>query len=333
MTVASSAEMTYLVTGGAGFIGSHLTDALLAEGHGVVVLDDLSTGSKENLAEQNDPRLRFVHGSVLDARLVDELTGQCNAVVHLAAAVGVRLIVEQPLASFLANVRGAEIVVEAARRHHRPVLLASTSEIYGKNSGGPLNENADRVLGATSVDRWSYSTAKAVEEILAFGYHREYGLPATVVRLFNTVGPRQSPAYGMVIPRLVRQAVAGEPLSVYGDGSQRRCFTHVADAVDALLLLLRHPAAAGSVFNVGGDEETSIAALAARIVSRAESASRIDSIPFDTAYGPNFEDIERRLPDTTRLRELTGWRPRRSLDDILDATISEVRAERRPAPA
>ncbi|MFC9245985.1 NAD-dependent epimerase/dehydratase family protein [Streptomyces sp. NPDC057136] len=333
MTVASSTAMTYLVTGGAGFIGSHLTDALLARGDSVVVLDDLSTGSEDNLAGHDTPRLRFVRGSVLDPALVDELTGRCDAVVHLAAAVGVKLIVERPLSSFLTNVRGAEHVIEAARRHDRPVLLASTSEIYGKNSGGPLNESSDRVLGATSVARWSYSTAKAVEEILAFGYHREYGLPTTVVRLFNTVGPRQSPAYGMVIPRLVRQAVAREPLSVYGDGSQRRCFTHVADAVEALLLLLHHPAAVGGVFNVGGAEETSIRDLATRIVRRAGSDSRIDTISFDDAYGPGFEDMERRLPDTTKLRELTGWRPQRSLDDILDATISEVRAEQLPALA
>ncbi|WP_327354661.1 NAD-dependent epimerase/dehydratase family protein [Streptomyces sp. NBC_01304] len=321
---------TYLVTGGAGFIGSHLTEALLAQGHTVVVLDDLSTGDKANLAAVwAHPRLRFVRGSVLDDRLVDELMGRVDAVVHLAAAVGVRLIVEQPLKSFTTNVRGTEHVIASAHRHGRRLLLASTSEIYGKNTG-PLTETSDRVLGATSVARWSYSTAKAVDEILALAHHRELGLPVTVVRLFNTVGPRQSPAYGMVIPRLVRQAVAGEPLTVHGDGKQRRCFAHVADVVDALLRLLAHPAANGQIFNVGTAEETSIAELAARVVARAGSRSPVVLVPYDQVYGTGFEDMERRLPDTTRLRELTGWVPRRSLDDILDATIAEASHALRP---
>lgn len=321
-------SLTYLVTGGAGFIGSHLTEALLHVGHSVVVLDDLSTGDLANLAEvRSHPRLHFTDGSVLDERLVDELTGRCDAVVHLAAAVGVRQIVEQPLRSFTTNVRGAEHVIEAAHRHGRPLLLASTSEIYGKNASGPLTETADRVLGATTVARWSYSTAKAVDEILAFAYHREHGLPVTVVRLFNTVGPRQSPAYGMVVPRLVRQAVAGEPLTVYGDGRQRRCFAHVADVVDALMRLLAHPGAVGQVFNVGTSEETSVGELAARIVHRVGSDSPVRLISYEEAYGSGygFEDMERRVPDTTRLRELTGWRPRRTLDDILDAAIADAR--------
>ncbi|WP_329119669.1 NAD-dependent epimerase/dehydratase family protein [Streptomyces sp. NBC_01465] len=320
--------LTYLVTGGAGFIGSHLTDALLAQGHTVVVLDDLSTGSRANLDEAwPNPRLRFIRGSVLDGRIVDELTGRCDRVVHLAAAVGVKLIVEQPLTSFRTNVRGTENVIEAAHRHGRPILLASTSEIYGKNAAGPLTETSDRILGATSIARWSYSTAKAVDEILAFAYHRELGLPTTVVRLFNTVGPRQSPAYGMVVPRLVRQAVAGEPLTVHGDGSQRRCFAHVADVVDALLRLLDEPAAVGQAFNIGTAEETTIADLAARIVRRSGSPSPVELVPYAQAYPTGFEDMERRLPDTARLTALTGWRPRRTLDDILDATIAEARAE------
>ncbi|GAA1358214.1 NAD-dependent epimerase/dehydratase family protein [Streptomyces beijiangensis] len=326
---------TYLVTGGAGFIGSHLTDALLAQGHTVVVLDDLSTGSRSNLdAAWPNPRLRFIRGSVLDGRLVDELTGRCDRVVHLAAAVGVKLIVEQPLTSFRTNVRGTENVIEAAHRHGRPILLASTSEIYGKNSAGPLTETSDRILGATSVARWSYSTAKAVDEILAFAYHRELGLPTTVVRLFNTVGPRQSPAYGMVVPRLVRQAVAGAPLTVHGDGSQRRCFAHVADVVEALLGLLGllgGAGAAGQVFNIGTAEETTIADLAARIVRRSGSPSPLELVPYAQAYPTGFEDMERRLPDTGRLRALIGWTPRRSLDDILDATIAEARCELEPA--
>ncbi|MFB7864684.1 NAD-dependent epimerase/dehydratase family protein [Streptomyces sp. NPDC056069] len=321
-------SLTYLVTGGAGFIGSHLSEALLHVGHSVVVLDDLSTGDLANLTEvRSHPRLRFEQGSVLDERLVDALTGQCDAVVHLAAAVGVRQIVEHPLRSFRTNVRGAEHVIEAAHRRGRPLLLASTSEIYGKNTSGPLTETADRVLGATTVARWSYSTAKAVDEILAFAYHREHGLPVTVVRLFNTVGPRQSPAYGMVVPRLVRQAVAGEPLTVHGDGRQRRCFAHVTDVVDALMRLLAHPGAVGHVFNVGTSEETSIGELAARIVHRVGSASPVRLVPYEEAYGSGygFEDMERRVPDTSRLRELTGWRPRHTLDDVLDAAITDAR--------
>jgi UDP-glucose 4-epimerase len=317
---------TYLVTGGAGFIGSHLTEALLARGDSVVVLDDLSTGDKANLsAVWDNPRLRFVRGSILDADLVAELTGRCHAVIHLAAAVGVRLIVEQPLTSFITNVRGTENVIAAAHRHGRPLLLASTSEIYGKNSSGPLHEGADRILGATTVARWSYSTAKAVDEILALAHHRELGLPVTIVRLFNTVGPRQSPAYGMVIPRLVSQALAGEPLTVHGDGKQRRCFAHVADVVDALLRLLGTPEAVGSVFNVGTAEETSIAELATRVVARTGSASPVVLVPYNQVYGSGFEDMERRIPDTTRLRELTGWAPRFGLDEILDSTIAEMR--------
>ncbi|MFG2332748.1 NAD-dependent epimerase/dehydratase family protein [Streptomyces sp. NPDC048604] len=320
--------LAYLVTGGAGFIGSHLTEALLDLGHSVVVLDDLSTGDAANLAGvRPHPRFRFEHGSVLDEALVDRLTAGCDAVIHLAAAVGVRQIVEQPLKSFTTNVRGTEHVVHAAHRHGRPLLLASTSEIYGKNASGPLSETADRVLGATTVARWSYSTAKAVDEILALAHHREHGLPVTVVRLFNTVGPRQSPAYGMVVPRLVRQAVLGEPLTVYGDGRQRRCFAHVADVVEALLLLLEHPGANGQVFNVGTAEETSIAELATRIVRRVGSASPVRFVPYEEAFGTGygFEDMERRVPDATRLRELTGWRPRRTLDDILDAAIADAR--------
>ncbi|MCX4632952.1 NAD-dependent epimerase/dehydratase family protein [Streptomyces sp. NBC_01443] len=325
---------TYLITGGAGFIGSHLTDALLAQGHAVVVLDNLATGSERNLEEaRRNPRFRFVQGSVLDQLLVDEWVRRCDTVIHLAAAVGVRLIVERPLQSFTTNLRGTETVIEAAHRYRRKVLVASTSEIYGKNSSGPLAEGSDRILGSTSVARWSYSTAKAVDEILAFAYHRELGLPTIVVRLFNTVGPRQSPAYGMVVPRLVRQAVEGEPLTVHGDGTQRRCFAHVADVVDALLRLLAHPDAVGKVFNIGTNEETTIAGLAARVVARSASNSDIRLVPYHQAYGEGFEDMERRLPDTARIRTLTGWRPQRTLDDILDATIAEARAERVPLPA
>ena len=237
--MGSGGRLAYLVTGGSGFIGSHLVEALLARGDSVIALDNLSTGRPSNLGSvRSHPRLRFVHGSVLDELIVDELMHQCDVVVHLAAAVGVKLIVEHPLRSLTTNIRGSEIVIEAAHRYRRKFLLASTSEIYGKNSSGPLHEESERILGSPAVVRWAYSTSKAVDEILANAYYRERGLPTIVVRLFNTVGPRQSPAYGMVIPRLIRQALRNEPVTVFGDGRQTRCFAHVADVVEALLLLL-----------------------------------------------------------------------------------------------
>jgi len=320
---------SYLVTGGAGFIGSHLVEALLARGDSVVALDNLFTGRERNLANAYvNPNFRFVPGSVLDKLMVDELVHQCDFVVHLAAVVGVRLIVEQPLRSFTTNIQGSEIVIEAAYRHRRPILVTSTSEIYGKNSNGPLGEMADRVLGSPTIARWAYSTAKAVDEILAYSYYRERGLPTTVVRLFNTVGPRQSPAYGMVIPRLVRQAIRGEPLTVYGDGRQTRCFCHVSDVVNALLLLLNNPSTYGEVFNVGATEEISILELATRIADRTGNRSPVELIPYDKAYEVGFEDMRRRVPDTTKVKGVTGWQPTRSLDDILTETIAEAEAER-----
>jgi UDP-glucose 4-epimerase len=322
------AEMSYLVTGGSGFIGSHLADALLARGNSVTILDNLSTGRESNLASSwLHPRLRFLHGSVLDAVMVDDLVSQCDIVIHLAAAVGVKLIVEQPLRSFTTNIRGTEIIFEAAHRYRRKLMLASTSEIYGKNSSGPLNEESDRILGSPGVARWAYSAAKGVDEILANAYHRERGLPTVVVRLFNTVGPRQTGDYGMVIPRLVRQALRDEPLTVFGDGRQTRCFTHVADVVEALLLLLDLKAAAGQTFNVGSSSEISIADLAALIVAECGSRSTVNLIPYQRAYPSGFEDMERRVPDCTKLRSLVGWSPRHSLADTLRETIAEARAE------
>ncbi|MEV4141818.1 NAD-dependent epimerase/dehydratase family protein [Dactylosporangium sp. NPDC049742] len=319
---------TYLVTGGAGFIGSHLVEALLHRGDRVVVLDNFSSGRRANLAGvEGHPGLRVVQGSVLDELVVEDLVRQCDVVVHLAAAVGVRLIVEQPLASLTTNLRGCENVVEAAWRHRRTVLLTSSSEIYGKNSTGPLPEDADRILGSPSVVRWAYSTAKAVDEILLNAYHRERGLPTIIARLFNTVGPRQSAAYGMVIPRLARQAVTGHPLTVYGTGEQTRCFVHVADVVDALLRLLATPAAIGQTVNIGAADEISIRRLADLVVAAAGSPSPIELVPYHEAYGSGFEDMHRRVPDTRRLRELTGWSPRHTLHDVLAAAIAEARAE------
>ena len=318
----------YLVTGGSGFIGSHLAEALLDRGDRVVALDNLSTGRLANLSHvMQHPEFRFVHGSVLDELVVDELMNQCDAVVHLAAAVGVKLIVEHPLRSLTTNIRGSEIVIEAAHRYRRKILLASTSEIYGKNSSGPLHENSDRILGNPAVVRWAYSTAKAVDEILANAYHKERGLPTVVLRLFNTVGPRQSPAYGMVIPRLIRQALKGKPLTVFGNGSQTRCFVHVADAIDAIIKLLDDPAAVGETFNVGSSDEISILELANIIISRCDNRSTIQLVPYDQAYESGFEDMERRVPDTTKLQTRTGWRPRHSLDDILQEMIADALCE------
>jgi UDP-glucose 4-epimerase len=325
---STAAEATYLITGGAGFIGSHLTEALLARGDRVIVLDDLSTGSMKNLAGvAYDPGLLTVTGSIRDELVVDELMHKCDAVVHLAAAVGVRLIIDEPLRSFTTNLRGSEVVVGAAHRYQRPILIASTSEVYGKNGRSALTETADRILGPTTVARWAYSTAKAVDEILAMTYHRERGLPAVVTRLFNTVGPRQSAAYGMVIPSLVKQALTGQPLTVFGDGQQSRCFCHVEDTVDALLRLLDNRRAIGSVFNVGSTEEITILELAKAIVEKTGSRSEIQLVPYDEAYQEGFEDMRRRVPDTSKIEALTGWRSRHSLKDILTDTIADVRWE------
>ncbi len=322
---------SYLVTGGAGFIGSHLTDALLARGDHVVALDNLSTGRLSNLdAAGRHPNFRFVQGSVLDELVVDEATHQCDVVVHLAAAVGVKLIVEEPLKSLTTNIRGSEIVIEAAHRYRRKVMVASTSEIYGKNASDALTETADRVLGSPTVARWAYSTAKAVDEVLCYAYHKERDLPTIVARLFNTVGPRQAGAYGMVVPRFVAPALSGEPITVYGDGTQTRCFGHVTDIVDGLIRLLDHPGAVGDVFNVGSPGEISMLGLAQKVIEMTGSSSTIELIPYEQAYEAGFEDMLRRVPDTTKLRALTGWEPSRSLDDILRDSIAEARLQASP---
>jgi UDP-glucose 4-epimerase len=319
---------TYLLTGGAGFIASHLTAKILDRGDHVLALDNLSTGRLRNIDRfGSHPHFRFVQGSVLDEMAVDELVHQADVVVHLAAAVGVRLIVEQPLKSFTTNIKGSEIVVEASHRYRRKLLIASTSEVYGKNPDVPLRETADTVIGPPSIARWAYATAKAVDEILAYTYHRERGLESVVVRFFNTVGPGQSPAYGMVIPRMVRQALRGEPITVYGDGTQSRCFCHVDDVVDAVVRLLDRPEAVGEVFNIGSMHEVTIRDLATRIVELAESDSELSFIPYEDAFPSGFEDMQRRVPDTAKVQLLTGWAPVKSLDEILAETIAEARAE------
>ncbi|MFN2525348.1 MAG: GDP-mannose 4,6-dehydratase [Actinomycetota bacterium] len=317
--------MRYLITGGAGFIGSHMAERLLADGHEVAVLDNLSTGRIENLGAVRD-QIRYFQGSVLDALLVDELVASTDITVHLGAAVGVKLIVDKPLHSFLTNIRGTETVLEAAHRYRKKVLVASTSEIYGKNNNVPFKEDDDRVLGSTSILRWGYSTSKAADEILAFAYHRERGVPTVVVRLFNTVGPRQTGMYGMVLPRFARQAVRGEPLTVYDDGKQTRCFCHVVDVVDAMLRLLDERQAEGEVFNVGGTEEVSILEVAERIVDLSQSKSEIRFVPYEEAYEKGYEDMRRRVPDISKIRELVGWEPTKSLDDILKDIVGEAAA-------
>ncbi len=328
MTTGQS-QVKYLITGGAGFIGSHLSDLLLADGHAVTVLDNLSTGRLHNLdAAGRNAGFRFVQGSVIDEVLVDELVHQNDVVVHLAAAVGVRLIVDEPLRSFSTNVRGAEVMIESAHRYRRKILVASTSEIYGKNEADRLSESSDRVLGSPSIARWAYSTAKAVDEILATFYHRERGLPMVIARFFNTVGPRQSAAYGMVIPRLVRQALEGQPTTVYGDGTQTRCFCHVRDIVRAVRGLLSDERAVGGTFNVGASEEISMLDLARRIIDKTASSSTIELVPYEVAFaGRSFEDMRRRVPDTTKIEELLSWKPTRTLDDILDEVVEDARLE------
>ena len=317
---------SYLVTGGAGFIGSHLVEALLARDEIVVAFDNLSTGRLRNLDHLgNHPNLRFVHGSVLDELAVDELMHKCDVVVHLAAAVGVKLIVEEPLRSFTTNIRGSEIVIESAFRHRRPILLTSTSEIYGKNTAVPLKEEDDRILGTPTVARWAYSTAKAVDEILAYDYNRERGLPTTVVRLFNTVGPRQIGQYGMVIPRFVQAALAGAPLEVHGDGTQTRSFCHVSDTIRALEGLMDAPQISGEVFNVGSTERIRIIDLAERVRQMTRSRSEIEFVSYDEVYGLGIEDTLHREPSIDKISRAIGWRPSLDLDRILGDVVDHTR--------
>jgi UDP-glucose 4-epimerase len=296
-----------------------------------VVLDNLSTGHLGNLdGAGRHPNFRFVQGSVTDETIVDELMHECDSVIHLAAAVGVRLIVEEPLRSFTTNVRGSEVVIGAAHRYRRKTLVASTSEVYGKNPADALHEDADRVLGPPQVWRWAYSVAKSVDEILAYLYHSERGLPTVVMRFFNTVGPRQSASYGMVIPRLVRQALAGEPITVYGDGLQTRCFCHVQDTVRAVRSLMEDDRAIGEAFNIGAGKEISMLDLARKIVEMSGSSSDITLVSYDDAFPKGgFEDMRRRVPDTTKIESLLGWTPEKTLDDILCETIEEALLEER----
>jgi UDP-glucose 4-epimerase len=298
-------------------------DALVGRGDQALVLDDLSTGQGENLAHlDGSSSLELVEGSVLDEDLVLECMRSVDACVHMASAVGVQLIVGRPVDSLLRNVRGNDIVISSAAALGRKLLFASTSEIYGKNTNGALSEDSDRHLGPITTSRWGYATAKAFGEALAYGYHRELGADSVVVRLFNTVGPRQTGAYGMVLPRFVRQALTGEDLTVYGDGTQTRCFGHVRDTVRAMVLLLDAELARGRVFNIGSSLEVSILELARRVIDRSESTSDIRFVPYEDAYAPGFEELGRRKPDTAALEQLTGWRSELTLDDAIDDVVA-----------
>jgi UDP-glucose 4-epimerase len=306
----------YLITGGAGFIGSHLAEELIARGDQVVVFDNLSTGSPMNLSGIKE-KIIFQEGNILDKAVIDKLVSESDFVIHLAAALGVFNIVNKPLESLKTNLQGSEVVLESCDKHRKPVLIASTSEIYGKNDKVPLNEEDDRVIGHPLKSRWSYSEAKAVDESLAYFYYLENKLPARIVRFFNTVGPRQVGHYGMVVPRFVSAALKNEPLSVYGSGDQIRCFCHVNDAVRALLLVMDSEKAVGQVFNVGNNQQITIMDLAKKVIELTGSTSSIEKIAYEKAYPEGFEDMQRRVPDISKIEQVLGWSPEINLDQII----------------
>jgi len=311
-----------LITGGAGFIGSHLSDLYVSRGDEVFCVDDLSTGSFENIAHlKGNPKFRYTIDSVHNQPVMAELIDQCDVVFHLAAAVGVKLIVESPVRTIETNVRGTEVVLAQANKKKKKVLVASTSEVYGLSSEVPFREDGNLVMGATTKGRWSYACSKAIDEFLALAYWREKKLPTVVVRLFNTVGPRQTGQYGMVIPTFVKQALSGRPLTVYGDGSQTRCFGYVKDVVGALVALMDAEESVGEVFNIGSSEEVSIMELARRVKELTGSKSEIVTVPYDEAYEEGFEDMPRRVPDTSKVAALVGFKPTVTLDDILKSVI------------
>jgi UDP-glucose 4-epimerase len=320
---------SYLVTGGAGFIGSHLTDRLLQDGKTVYVVDDLSTGSLDNLASvRHHPNLHLVVDSIMNWPMMNELTEKVDMVVHLAAAVGVRKILEEPVKTITTNVRGCEIALDCCHRFSKPLYIASTSEIYGK-AGVDLDEETDRVMGSSTHRRWSYACTKALDEFLGLAHHYEHDLPVVIGRFFNTVGPRQTGQYGMVVPNFVRQALSGDPITVYGDGKQSRCFCHVSDSVEAVVGLLdRLPGDAdGEIFNIGTETEITIYQLAVRIRDRLGSSSEIQRIPYEEAYGPGFEDMHQRQPNTAKIRDFLGWEPTRDLDRIIDDVAEAMRSQ------
>ena len=308
--------MRYLITGGAGFIGSHLTETLLSKGNQVTILDDLSTGTNKNLSAVKD-KIEFCHGSIMDKLLIDELVAKSDYVVHLAAALGVFNIVNKPLVSLKINLQGTENVLEIADKYKKSILIASTSEIYGKNDKVPLNEEDDRIIGHPLKSRWSYSEAKAIDESLSYYYHQEHKLPVRIVRFFNTVGPRQVGHYGMVVPRFISAAIKNESLQVYGSGDQIRCFCHVDDAVKALLLVMNSEKAIGQVFNIGNNQQISIMDLAKKVIEITQSNSKIIKIPYLEAYPEGFEDMQRRVPDISKIKNALGWSPEIGLEQII----------------
>lgn len=321
--------MHVLITGGAGFIGSHLTRRLLARGDQVSILDNLTTGRYDNIREfVPQPHFRFAIDDLNNALVLDRLASEADAIIHLAAAVGVQLVVERPTATIETNVLGTHAVLQAARRYRCRTLIASTSEVYGKGVRVPFSEDDDILLGASSRSRWSYAASKLLDEFLGLAAYREFDLPVTVVRFFNTVGPGQSGRYGMVVPRFVRQAIGNAPITVYGDGTQSRCFCHVADTVSALVKLLDAPDnTVGEIYNIGSSQEITIRNLAERILARAGSASTIEQIPYSEAYAPGFEDMQRRVPDTRKIHKAVGWQAQIDLDRIIDDVVAYERAQ------
>jgi UDP-glucose 4-epimerase len=322
-----------LITGGAGFIGSHLAERLLRDGHSVTILDDFSTGRIENIAHLiGRPGFQLVRDSVENEATVNILMAACDAVYHLASAVGVQLIVDEPVRTIRTTIHGTEVVLEAANRFRRPVLITSSSEVYGKGARVPFGEDDDVVMGPTKSSRWCYAYGKGIDEFLGLAYSRQFGLPVVIVRLFNTVGPRQVGMYGMVLPRFVVAALNDQPLQVYGDGNQTRCFCHVSDVADALVRLMAAPSAIGQVFNLGSDEEVSINALADRVIRLAGSSSKVEHISYEAAYGQRFDDMPRRVPRLDRIRSAIPFAAKLGLDQIIQSVIEDKRREASQAP-
>ena len=317
----------FLITGGAGFVGSHLCELLVQHGHRTVAIDDLSTGRLENITHLHSfPNFQFVRETILNNQVLDRLTSEADIVIHLAAAVGVKLIVQDPVHTIRTNIMGTEAILNTSNRYGCKVLIASTSEVYGKGVRVPFHEIDDSLIGSTSQSRWAYATSKAVDEFMGLAYHRQYGLPVVIMRFFNIIGPRQTGYYGMVVPRFVQQALQGEPITVYGDGQQSRCFADISDIVNAVIRLAEQPEAVGQVFNIGNAEEITITGLAERIIALTNSPSTIQYVPYDQAYAPGFEDMRRRVPSLEKIQKLIGYQPTCTLDDSLRRVIAFERS-------